>query len=277
MNWFRKNKWKILIPTLIALALTAAFFFDGSPAPVPAEPEPAVVQTEKAAALPQTAQEDAHGGDAFTATQAKKETDSAPSDEKPPEAPPMPPEKTAQKASEAEQPGQPESAPTPETEQATLSSEQAPQAAEKAEPEDTELHCTVSISCAKALEHPDWLIEGLAELLPEDGALLSPTEVVFYEGESVFNVLQRYCRQAGIHLEFSNTPIYNSAYIEGIGNLYQFDCGALSGWMYQVNGCFPNFGCSFYTLCDGDEIVWQYTCDLGNDIGGADAAAGQRE
>ena len=36
-----------------------------------------------------------------------------------------------------------------------------------------------------------------------------------------------------IHMEFENTPLYNSAYVEDIANLYEFDCGELSGWMYS--------------------------------------------
>ena len=62
--------------------------------------------------------------------------------------------------------------------------------------------------------------------------------------------------------------MYNSAYIEGINNLYEFDCGELSGWMYKVNGWFPNYGCSRYQLKEGDVIEWVYTCDLGVDVGG---------
>ena len=69
-------------------------------------------------------------------------------------------------------------------------------------------------------------------------------------------------------MEFENTPIYNSAYIEGINNLYEFDVGELSGWMYKVNEWFPNYGCSRYQLCDGDVVCWVYTCDLGSDVGG---------
>lgn len=88
----------------------------------------------------------------------------------------------------------------------------------------------------------------------------------------MFNVLQRVCKQNGIHMEYEDTPIYNSAYIEGIGNLYEFDCGELSGWMYQVNGWYPNYGCSRYTVQNGDTIAWNYTCDLGVDIGGGYAA-----
>ena len=84
----------------------------------------------------------------------------------------------------------------------------------------------------------------------------------------LFNVLQREMRKAGIHMEFEDTPMYNSAYIEGINNLYEFDCGELSGWMYKVNGWFPNYGCSRYQLKEGDVIEWVYTCDLGVDVGG---------
>lgn len=128
--------------------------------------------------------------------------------------------------------------------------------------------CTISISCTTILDHMDWLDPEKVELVPEDGVILAPVTVTFYEGESVFNVLQRTCRQNGIHMEFENTPMYNSAYIEGIHNLYEFDCGELSGWMYSVNGWFPNYGCSRYALQAGDVIRWVYTCDLGYDVGG---------
>lgn len=133
---------------------------------------------------------------------------------------------------------------------------------------DTAYTCTLSISCATILDNMDWLDPEKVELVPEDGWILEPTAVTFYEGESVFNVLQRTCKQKGIHMEFENTPMYNSAYIEGIHNLYEFDCGELSGWMYKVNEWFPNYGCSRYQLKDGDVICWEYTCDLGVDVGG---------
>jgi len=106
------------------------------------------------------------------------------------------------------------------------------------------------------------------ELVPEDGMIFPATEVTFYEGESVFNVLQREMKKARIHMEFSSVPIYNSVYIEGINNLYEFDCGELSGWMYKVNNWFPNYGCSRYGLKEGDIVEWVYTCDLGVDVGG---------
>ncbi len=58
----------------------------------------------------------------------------------------------------------------------------------------------------------------------------------------MFNVLQREMKKAGIQMEFENTPMYNSAYIEGINNLYEFDVGELSGWMYKVDDWFQITG-----------------------------------
>ena len=143
-----------------------------------------------------------------------------------------------------------------------------------AEISDVEHTCTISISCAAILDRMEWLDAEKVELVPEDGWILKPVSIPFYEGESVFHVLQRVCKQNRIHMEFENTPLYNSAYIEGIHNLYEFDCGELSGWMYQVNGWFPNYGCSRYALQDGDVIEWVYTCDLGVDVGGFYATGG---
>ena len=128
--------------------------------------------------------------------------------------------------------------------------------------------CTFSISCATILNNWDKCDESKKPLVPADGVILPTTTVTFTEGESVFDVLQRLCRENGIHMESSWTPMYNSAYVEGINNLYEFDVGSLSGWMYSVNGWFPNYGCSRYALQNGDVVKWVYTCDLGYDVGG---------
>lgn len=128
------------------------------------------------------------------------------------------------------------------------------------------LTCKLSISCANLVDN-DVLVEAKRPLVPEDGWLLEPVDCAFAEGESVFDVLNRVVRENKIHMEFVETPAYNSVYIEGIGNLYEFDGGPQSGWMYSVNGEFPNYGCSSVKLKDGDVVEWVYTCDLGNDVG----------
>ncbi len=127
--------------------------------------------------------------------------------------------------------------------------------------------CYLTISCATILDNMDELAEGKEVLVPSNGLILPRTEVTFYAGESVFDVLQRETRSRNIHIESNFTPMYNSAYIEGIGNLYEFDCGSESGWQYSVNDWFPNYGVSRYVVQQGDEVKLLYTCDLGRDLG----------
>ncbi|MBQ2271067.1 MAG: DUF4430 domain-containing protein [Firmicutes bacterium] len=133
---------------------------------------------------------------------------------------------------------------------------------------DKQMTCTLTITCKTILDNMDDLDPEKIELVPEDGVILAEKTVTFYEGENVFQLLRREAKANKIHMEFEETPIYNSAYIEGIHNLYEFDCGELSGWMYSVNGWYPNYGCSRYQLKEGDQVEWIYTCDLGRDIGG---------
>jgi hypothetical protein len=104
-------------------------------------------------------------------------------------------------------------------------------------------------------------------IIPSGGVVMSSRKVEFTDGESVFDVLTRETKNNGIHMEFAMSPVYKSAYVEGINNIYEFDCGPLSGWMYNVNGSYPNYGCSVYKLKDGDSIQFKYTCDLGSDLG----------
>ena len=125
----------------------------------------------------------------------------------------------------------------------------------------------LSIDCKTILDNMDRFDLDKIDVLPIDGIILARTEIEFHPGESVFDILLRETRNRGIHMQSSFTPMYNSAYIEGINNLYEFDAGELSGWMYEVNGWFPNYGCSRYLVQPGDEIVWRYTCDLGRDVG----------
>ncbi|MBQ8525639.1 MAG: DUF4430 domain-containing protein [Clostridia bacterium] len=140
---------------------------------------------------------------------------------------------------------------------------------------DRKYTCTLSVRCDTILANIARLDREKTELVPDNGVIYEEQTVTFYEGESVFNVLVREMKKNKIHMEFVNTPIYNSAYIEGIGNLYEYDCGELSGWMYRVNGWFPNYGCSRYQLKNGDRIEWIYTCELGMDIGRHNSAAGE--
>lgn len=126
--------------------------------------------------------------------------------------------------------------------------------------------CTLAIRCETILDNLNDLTPEKAELVPSDGVLLPATSAAFTRGESAFDLLKRLCREENIHLEFSTTPGYGSAYIEGIGNIYAQDCGERSGWLYKVNGASPDVACSDYTLQSGDRVEFLYSCDWGNDL-----------
>lgn len=127
--------------------------------------------------------------------------------------------------------------------------------------------CTISIECSTILNNWDDLNEAKADFVPSDGWILYTSEVEYSPGETVYDVLYRVCKDTSIQMSAKYTPAYGSYYVEGINQLYEFDCGELSGWMYSVNGWFPNYGCSQYEVSDGDIIEWRYTCDLGRDVG----------
>ena len=132
-----------------------------------------------------------------------------------------------------------------------------------------EHECTVTVSCVSVLDNWDKLDTAKQEFVPEDGVILAAVRVPFSEGETAFDVTKRACDAYGIQLEYSWTPLYDSYYVEGINHLYEFDCGAESGWMFKVNGWFPNYGASSYPVQDGDAVTWEYSCvGLGADIGG---------
>lgn len=137
----------------------------------------------------------------------------------------------------------------------------------KIKQDKVEQSISLSISCGTILAHKDNFDQEKIELLPSDGVILEAEDIEFEEGDTVFDVLVKATKTHKIHMEYTGSKEYKTNYIEGIHNIYEFDCGPLSGWMYRVNGSFPNYGCSNYTLKAGDIVEWVYTCDLGKDVG----------
>ena len=129
------------------------------------------------------------------------------------------------------------------------------------------LTVTLSVRVDSLLDNMDFLNPEMHELVPADGVIFPTAEVKAFEGESVFDVLQREMRNAGIHMAFRGTPLYDSAYITAINNIYEFDAGPLSGWLYTVNGEWLGIGASRHILQNGDAVEWIYTLDLGRDVG----------
>lgn len=122
------------------------------------------------------------------------------------------------------------------------------------EPEPAAATVSLYISCANAV--------GIQDGLPAGGAMLSTT-VAISEGDTVMDVLKRACRDAGLAVSAGGS------YVSSIGGLSDRIDRAhpSSGWMYCVDGWFPNYGCNSYTLSGGESIEWLYTLDGGSDVG----------
>ena len=129
----------------------------------------------------------------------------------------------------------------------------------------------LSIECGTILDNWENLDPALRyeKYVPSDGIILEETEYVLRPNDTVYDLLDRAVRYNKIQMEYqgANENSFGSVYIKGINYLYEFSCGPLSGWMYRVNGKFPNYGCSKYELKDGDVVEWVYICDLGRDVG----------
>ena len=123
--------------------------------------------------------------------------------------------------------------------------------------------CTVEIRCDTVLSQQERPFN-----IPRDGVILPPTPVKFTQGESAYDVLRRVCKAAGISLDYSYYPMVSGYYITEIAGLCSHDYGPGSGWLFKVNGWFPNYGASKHEVEDGDVIVWMYSCEGGGtDLG----------
>jgi hypothetical protein len=98
----------------------------------------------------------------------------------------------------------------------------------------------------------------------ENRIILPPTEFMLAEGETVFDILTEATGIYKIPMEYNGTPAL--AYVEGIDGLYERDHGALSGWIYFVNGELPSLSCGSYKLKDGDTVSFHYSLAQGDDI-----------
>ena len=161
-------------------------------------------------------------------------------------------EKPKPSNNEKPKPGNSSTKPKPENNQTITSSK----------PENKTV--TIAISCKTAINNGLNKKPGFSHL-PSNGIILQNMKVEFNEGDTVFDILVKVTRKKGIHMEYRGSG--SNTYIEGINNLYEFDGGSNSGWMYSVNGVYPNYGVGAYKVKSSDVIKFNYTCNLGADLG----------
>lgn len=107
-------------------------------------------------------------------------------------------------------------------------------------------------------------VAGRAAYIPKSGVILEKTAFDLAAGDTVYTILTDAAQACRIPLDASGSP--GMVYVSGIEYLYEFAYGDLSGWMYRVNGESPSVGCDQYMLEAGDQILWQYSCELGRDL-----------
>ncbi|MBR2099956.1 MAG: DUF4430 domain-containing protein [Eubacterium sp.] len=118
--------------------------------------------------------------------------------------------------------------------------------------------CYITVECKSVLKKMDKLKEGHEEFVPSNGIIISKTKCAFEDGDSVYDVLKKVCKNKGVKLTSRNTTY--GVYVSGINNLDEFDCGKQSGWVYTVNGSSPAYSCGKYTVKEKNEIVFKYVC-----------------
>lgn len=129
---------------------------------------------------------------------------------------------------------------------------------EEVSPPVEKKYVTFSIDMKNILGHEDKVNPKYQSYIPRDGMVFAPTSIEIQEGDSVFTLLERVCKQNGIQL------IADQGYVRFIHNIGEFDAGSTSGWMYKVNGVMPGVGSNSYQVKEHDVIEWRFTVKPGD-------------
>lgn len=86
-------------------------------------------------------------------------------------------------------------------------------------------------------------------------------KVDYKKDDTAYTVIQRLLGDKVIA-----TGNKESLYVKSIDGVAEFDKGIMSGWVYAVNKVKPSVSAGSYKVKPGDELIWHYTIDLGEDI-----------
>lgn len=93
---------------------------------------------------------------------------------------------------------------------------------------------------------------------PKDrGTILGATKVNFKDGATIFDIISQAAKKQGITVDSRGSGA--TAYIEGIDNIYEFDYGVKSGWVFKQNGVSLTKSIGIAKVKDGDRIECFYT------------------
>ncbi|NLM50361.1 MAG: DUF4430 domain-containing protein [Clostridiaceae bacterium] len=118
--------------------------------------------------------------------------------------------------------------------------------------------CLLS-SCSNKAEESQSLDRFVyVEVLDNEGKpMIEKSKVGFFEGITAYDALKKACDEKKVQLKVSGFG--NMIYVTSIGNLSEKDKGPMSGWIFMVNGDFPDRGIDQYKLNKEDVVVLKYT------------------
>lgn len=90
----------------------------------------------------------------------------------------------------------------------------------------------------------------------EEKLIFELAPVSIKKGDTALSVLKSLTKEKKIHMETSGKG--DSEYVKGIDNIYEFDKGPQSGWIFYINGEFSSQSAGKTVLKDGDMVEWVY-------------------
>lgn len=128
---------------------------------------------------------------------------------------------------------------------------------------------------ASAVKAPDngetkkYVTLSVDKLTINKGNVISPVQVELQSGDTAWTLLKRELDKRNISCDYidKDKTAFDSVYVRAIDGDGEFDHGSGSGWMYNVNGWYPDYGATKYVLKAGDKLQWRYTTNLGADLG----------
>lgn len=126
--------------------------------------------------------------------------------------------------------------------------------------QDRNICVSVYVQCSEALSHLDSIDERVntADVIPENGVVIERCEVWLGEGATAYDALVQAAKEQRVRVDASET-LYG-AYVSAIGHISEFGFGEMSGWLYCVNGEYPEVSCGSFFLSQGDVVEFCYTC-----------------
>ncbi len=119
----------------------------------------------------------------------------------------------------------------------------------------------VCLLCGCVQTTPEATNTVTVEAVHEDGrVLLKQTQVPLPDDATVFDALTIAAKEHKVPVAFSGEK--PNRYVEGIGGLFSFAEGELSGWLYYVNDESPSVGADQYQIQDGDTYRFLFVTDF---------------